>query len=79
MHHNMVITIIIFFTVGTPRYITELACGLGATVFLVICFIVVYHVYWLELVLFYRAHFGTDETIGGKILLKCVWVNLKVG
>lgn len=50
--------------VGTPRYITELACGLGATVFLVICFIVVYHVYWLELVLFYRAHFGTDETIG---------------
>ncbi|CAI9604838.1 unnamed protein product [Staurois parvus] len=50
--------------VGTPRYITELACGLGATLFLVICFIVVYHVYWLELVLFYRAHFGTDETIG---------------
>ncbi|XP_072264337.1 interleukin-1 receptor accessory protein isoform X2 [Pyxicephalus adspersus] len=49
---------------GTPRYITELACGLGATLFLVICFIVVYHVYWLELVLFYRAHFGTDETIG---------------
>ncbi|XP_063772529.1 interleukin-1 receptor accessory protein isoform X2 [Pseudophryne corroboree] len=50
--------------VGTPRYITELACGLGATLFLVVCFIVVYHVYWLELVLFYRAHFGTDETIG---------------
>ncbi|KAM9316564.1 interleukin-1 receptor accessory protein [Gastrophryne carolinensis] len=50
--------------VGTPRYITELACGLGATLFLVVCFIVVYHVYWLEIVLFYRAHFGTDETIG---------------
>ncbi|XP_075058396.1 interleukin-1 receptor accessory protein isoform X2 [Mixophyes fleayi] len=50
--------------VGTPRYITELACGLGATLFLVVCFIVVYHIYWLEMVLFYRAHFGTDETIG---------------
>ncbi|XP_018431917.1 PREDICTED: interleukin-1 receptor accessory protein [Nanorana parkeri] len=50
--------------VGPPRYITELACGLGATLFLVICFIVVYHVYWLEMVLFYRAQFGTDETIG---------------
>ncbi|XP_069830511.1 interleukin-1 receptor accessory protein isoform X1 [Dendropsophus ebraccatus] len=50
--------------VGTPRYVTELACGLGATLFLVVCFVVVYHVYWLEMVLFYRAHFGTDETIG---------------
>ncbi|XP_075427156.1 interleukin-1 receptor accessory protein isoform X2 [Ascaphus truei] len=50
--------------VGTPRYITELACGFGVTVFLVVCLIVVYHVYWLEMVLFYRAHFGTDETIG---------------
>ncbi|XP_077146416.1 interleukin-1 receptor accessory protein isoform X1 [Ranitomeya variabilis] len=50
--------------VGPPRYITELACGLGATLFLVVCFVVVYHVYWLEMVLFYRAHFGTDETIG---------------
>ncbi|KAG8445079.1 hypothetical protein GDO86_010008 [Hymenochirus boettgeri] len=49
---------------GTPRYITELACGLGATLFLVVCLIIVYHVYWLEMVLFYRAHFGTDETIG---------------
>ncbi|XP_053566214.1 interleukin-1 receptor accessory protein isoform X2 [Bombina bombina] len=50
--------------VGTPRYITELACGLGATLVLVVCLIIVYHVYWLEMVLFYRAHFGTDETIG---------------
>ncbi|KAM4771530.1 interleukin-1 receptor accessory protein [Rhinophrynus dorsalis] len=50
--------------VGTPRYITELACGLGATLLLVVCLIIVYHVYWLEMVLFYRAHFGTDETVG---------------
>ncbi|KAM4888527.1 interleukin-1 receptor accessory protein isoform 2-T3 [Thomomys bottae] len=46
-----------------PRYTVELACGFGATVLLVVVLIVVYHVYWLEMVLFYRAHFGTDETI----------------
>ncbi|XP_048719855.2 interleukin-1 receptor accessory protein isoform X2 [Caretta caretta] len=46
-----------------PRYTVELACGLGATVLLVVILIVVYHVYWLEMVLFYRAHFGTDEAI----------------
>ncbi|XP_066476387.1 interleukin-1 receptor accessory protein [Tiliqua scincoides] len=49
--------------VTVPRYTVELACGLGATVCLVVILTVVYHVYWLELVLFYRAHFGTDETI----------------
>ncbi|XP_059543365.1 interleukin-1 receptor accessory protein isoform X3 [Myotis daubentonii] len=46
-----------------PRYTVELACGFGVTVLLVVILIVVYHVYWLEMVLFYRAHFGTDETI----------------
>ncbi|XP_015991819.1 interleukin-1 receptor accessory protein isoform X5 [Rousettus aegyptiacus] len=49
--------------VVTPRYTVELACGFGVTVLLVVILIVVYHVYWLEMVLFYRAHFGTDETI----------------
>ncbi|XP_009080616.1 PREDICTED: interleukin-1 receptor accessory protein [Acanthisitta chloris] len=49
--------------VVAPKYTVELACGLGATVLLVVVLIVVYHVYWLEMVLFYRAHFGTDETI----------------
>lgn len=44
----------------------ELACGLGATVLLVVILTVIYHFYWLEMVLFYRAHFGTDETILGK-------------
>lgn len=52
-----------FAVVIPPRYTVELACGFGATVFLVVVLIVVYHVYWLEMVLFYRAHFGTDETI----------------
>ncbi|KAK4819365.1 hypothetical protein QYF61_001644 [Mycteria americana] len=46
-----------------PKYTVELACGLGATILLVVMLIVIYHVYWLEMVLFYRAHFGTDETI----------------
>ncbi|XP_045439787.1 interleukin-1 receptor accessory protein isoform X5 [Pipistrellus kuhlii] len=46
-----------------PRYTVELACGFGVTVLLMVILIVVYHVYWLEMVLFYRAHFGTDETI----------------
>ncbi|XP_071608400.1 interleukin-1 receptor accessory protein isoform X1 [Heliangelus exortis] len=46
-----------------PKYTVELACGLGATILLVVVLIVIYHVYWLEMVLFYRAHFGTDETI----------------
>lgn len=49
-----------------PRYTVELACGFGATVLLVVILIVIYHVYWLEMVLFYRAHFGTDETILGE-------------
>ncbi|XP_058044905.1 interleukin-1 receptor accessory protein isoform X1 [Ahaetulla prasina] len=45
------------------RYTVELACGLGATVLLVVILTVIYHFYWLEMVLFYRAHFGTDETV----------------
>ncbi|XP_034280434.1 interleukin-1 receptor accessory protein isoform X2 [Pantherophis guttatus] len=45
------------------RYTVELACGLGATVLLVVMLTVIYHFYWLEMVLFYRAHFGTDETV----------------
>jgi len=54
--------------VVAPKYTVELACGLGATILLVVVLIVIYHVYWLEMVLFYRAHFGTDETILGKEL-----------
>ncbi|XP_036613367.1 interleukin-1 receptor accessory protein [Trichosurus vulpecula] len=46
-----------------PRYTLELACGFAVTIVLIIILIVVYHVYWLEMVLFYRAHFGTDEAI----------------
>lgn len=62
----IILIILSFALVIPPRYTVELACGFGATVFLVVVLIVVYHVYWLEMVLFYRAHFGTDETILGK-------------
>ncbi|XP_055673222.1 interleukin-1 receptor accessory protein isoform X2 [Falco peregrinus] len=54
---------IVHMKVVAPKYTVELACGLGATILLIVVLIVIYHVYWLEMVLFYRAHFGTDETI----------------
>ncbi|XP_068020164.1 interleukin-1 receptor accessory protein isoform X4 [Melanerpes formicivorus] len=54
---------IVHMKVAAPKYTVELACGLGATILLIVVLIVIYHVYWLEMVLFYRAHFGTDETI----------------
>ncbi|PKK20928.1 interleukin 1 receptor accessory protein [Columba livia] len=54
---------VVHMRVVAPKYTVELACGLGATVLLVVVLIVIYHAYWLEMVLFYRAHFGTDETI----------------
>ncbi|KAK6483766.1 interleukin-1 receptor accessory protein isoform X1 [Huso huso] len=50
-------------TLTTPIPTVELACGLAVTLFLMISLFIVYHVYWLELVLLYRAHFGTDETV----------------
>ncbi|KAK5868157.1 hypothetical protein PBY51_009196 [Eleginops maclovinus] len=39
----------------------ELGCGLGATLVLMLLLFVVYHVFWLELLLLYRSWFGTDE------------------
>ncbi|OPJ85621.1 interleukin-1 receptor accessory protein [Patagioenas fasciata monilis] len=54
---------VVHMKVVAPKYTVELACGLGATILLVVVLIVIYHAYWLEMVLFYRAHFGTDETI----------------
>ncbi|KAK1168396.1 interleukin-1 receptor accessory protein isoform X1 [Acipenser oxyrinchus oxyrinchus] len=49
-------------TLTTPVPIVELACGLGVTLLLMISLFIVCYVYWLELVLLYRAHFGTDES-----------------
>ncbi|XP_069578748.1 interleukin-1 receptor accessory protein isoform X2 [Brachyistius frenatus] len=39
----------------------ELACGLGVTLVLMVLLFVLYHVFWLELLLIYRSWFGTDE------------------
>ncbi|XP_028817815.1 interleukin-1 receptor accessory protein isoform X2 [Denticeps clupeoides] len=39
----------------------ELGCGLGAIVVIMISMFVIYHIFWLEILLFYRASFGTDE------------------
>ncbi|XP_054649446.1 interleukin-1 receptor accessory protein [Dunckerocampus dactyliophorus] len=39
----------------------ELGCGLALTLVLMLVLFVVYHVFWLELLLLYRSWFGTDE------------------
>lgn len=39
----------------------ELGCGLGATLVLMLLLFIIYHVFWLELLLLYRSWFGTDE------------------
>ncbi|CAL8374640.1 interleukin-1 receptor accessory protein [Gadus morhua] len=39
----------------------ELGCGLGGTLLLMLVLFLVYHVFWLELLLLYRSWFGTDE------------------
>lgn len=44
----------------------ELGCGLGVTLVLMLLLFVVYHVFWLELLLLYRSWFGTDERHTGK-------------
>uniref|UniRef100_A0A3P9NNG8 Interleukin-1 receptor accessory protein n=1 Tax=Poecilia reticulata TaxID=8081 RepID=A0A3P9NNG8_POERE len=49
----------ILFPVSLPS--VELGCGLGATLVLMLLLFVVYHVFWLELLLLYRSWFGTDE------------------
>lgn len=47
----------------------ELGCGLGVTLLLMLLLFVVYHVFWLELLLLYRSWFGTNEQLSGKIRL----------
>ncbi|CAB1442844.1 unnamed protein product [Pleuronectes platessa] len=39
----------------------ELGCGLGVTLVLMLLLFVLYHVFWLELLLIYRSWFGSDE------------------
>lgn len=44
----------------------ELSCGLGVTLVLMLLLFVVYHVFWLELLLIYRSWFGSDERHSGE-------------
>ena len=44
----------------------ELGVGLGATLVLMLLLFIIYHVFWLELLLLYRSWFGTDERHTGE-------------
>lgn len=47
-------------------YTVELAGGLGAILLLLICLVTLYKCYRIELMLFYRNHFGGEDVDGGK-------------
>lgn len=47
-------------------YTVELAGGLGAILLLLVCLVTIYKCYKIEIMLFYRNHFGTEELDGGK-------------
>ncbi|XP_058885171.1 interleukin-1 receptor accessory protein-like 1 isoform X1 [Acipenser ruthenus] len=45
-------------------YTVELTGGLGAILLLLVCLVILYKCYKIELMLFYRNHFGADEADG---------------
>lgn len=47
-------------------YTVELAGGLGAILLLLICLVTLYKCYRIELMLFYRNHFGSEDIDGGE-------------
>lgn len=47
-------------------YTVELAGGLGAILLLLILLISLHKCYKIELMLFYRRHFGSEDVDGGK-------------
>lgn len=47
-------------------YTVELAGGLGAILLLLVCLVTIYKCYKIEIMLFYRNHFGAEELDGGK-------------
>lgn len=44
----------------------ELGFGLGMTLVLLLLLFILYHVFWLELLLLYRSWFSTDERHSGE-------------
>lgn len=53
-------------TLAELMYTVELAGGLGAILLLLICLVTLYKCYRIELMLFYRNHFGSEDIDGGK-------------
>lgn len=51
-------------------YTVELAGGLGAILLLLIFLISLYKCYKIELMLFYRRHFGSEDVDGGNDSMK---------
>lgn len=56
-----------FATLAELMYTVELAGGLGAILLLLICLVTLYKCYRIELMLFYRNHFGSEDIDGGKM------------
>ncbi|KAL0587873.1 Interleukin-1 receptor accessory protein-like 1, partial [Plecturocebus cupreus] len=50
-------------------YTVELAGGLGAILLLLVCLVTIYKCYKIEIMLFYRNHFGAEELDGGGVSL----------
>ncbi|XP_078057687.1 interleukin-1 receptor accessory protein-like [Mustelus asterias] len=47
-----------------PSFAIELGCALGVTLLIFVTSIIVYHFWWMEIILLYRVYFGSDETVG---------------
>lgn len=56
-----------FVSLAELMYTVELAGGLGAILLLLICLVTLYKCYRIELMLFYRNHFGSEDIDGGKM------------
>ncbi len=57
----------VFALLAELMYTVELAGGLGAILLLLICLVTLYKCYRIELMLFYRNHFGSEDIDGGKM------------
>lgn len=54
------------FCVSVSLPSVEVGCGLGAVLLVLLLLFVIYHVFWLELLLIYRSWFGTKERDWGE-------------
>lgn len=61
------LALVVFGPLAELMYTVELAGGLGAILMLLICLVTLYKCYRMELMLFYRNHFGSEDIDGGKV------------